>query len=82
MLKTIPIYWGCSNINKFYNPKGIINFQSIDQLIQIVNNLTPDFYNSKKDIIEENYNRVQEYQNYEQRIIDKITEIFKLNNLI
>ena len=82
MLKTIPIYWGCSNIDKFYNPEGIINFQSIDQLIQIVNNLTPDFYNSKKDIIEENYNRVQEYQNYEQRIIDKITEIFKLNNLI
>jgi len=82
MLKTIPIYWGCSNINKFYNPEGIINFQSIDQLIQIVNNLTPDLYNSKKNIIEENYNRVQEYQNYEQRIVDKITEIFKFNNLI
>ena len=82
LLKTIPIYWGCSDINKFYNPKGIINFQSVDQLIQIANNLTPDFYNSKKDIIEENYNRVQEYQNYEQRIINEITEIFKLNSLI
>jgi hypothetical protein len=82
ILKTIPIYWGCSDIDKFYNPEGIISFQSVDQLIQIANNLTPDFYNSKKDVIEENYKRVQEHQNYEQRIADKVTEIFKHNNLI
>jgi CDP-paratose 2-epimerase len=29
-----------------------------------------------------NFNRIKEYQNYEQRISEKITEIFKFNNLI
>jgi hypothetical protein len=23
LLKTIPIYWGCSNIEDYFNPKGI-----------------------------------------------------------
>jgi hypothetical protein len=82
MLKTIPIYWGCSDINKFYNPEGIITFQNPDDLIRIANTLTPEYYYSKKEIIEENFNRVKKHQDYEQRISDKITEIFKLNKLV
>ena len=34
------------------------------------------------DIIEENYQKALQYVNYEQNITSKITEIFKLNNLI
>lgn len=82
MLRTIPIYWGCSDISKFYNKEGIITFQNPDDLIKITNTLTPEYYYSKKEIIEENFNRVKEHQEYEQRISDKITEIFRLNNLI
>jgi hypothetical protein len=82
LLKTIPIYWGCSDINKFFNKEGIIKFGNIDEFIYITNNLNEDYYNSKKDIIEENYQKTLQYVNYEQNIIDKIKEIFKLNNLI
>jgi hypothetical protein len=81
MLKTIPIYWGCSNINLFYNPNGIITFQNPDDLIRIANELTIDDYNSRKKVIEENFARVKNYQNFEQRVVDKITEIFKFNNI-
>ena len=81
LLKTIPIYWGCSNIEQFYNPKGMILFRSADEFIKICNGLTPDFYNSRLDVIEENYKRVQSYQNYEKRISTKIIDILRYNNI-
>jgi hypothetical protein len=76
------MYWGCTSIDKFFNKEGIIKFGNIDEFIYIVNNLDEDYYNSRKDIIEENYQKALQYINYEQNIINKITEIFKLNNLI
>lgn len=82
MLKTIPIYWGCSNIEKFYNPESIISFRSVDEFIQICNNLTPEYYTSRLNVIEENYKKVNEYQNYENRICSKIIDILKYNNII
>jgi len=82
LLKTIPMYWGCSNINDFFNPEGIIKFENPDDFIYLSNQLTPQFYQSKKEIIEENYNLALHYVDYEQNIINKIFEIFKYNNLI
>ena len=36
--KTLPIYWGCPNIDKFgYDERGIIRFNNTDELIEIVN---------------------------------------------
>ena len=40
------------------------------------------YYDSKKDIIEENYQNALKYIDYEQNIVNKITEVFKLNKLI
>jgi hypothetical protein len=82
LLKTIPIYWGCSNIGDFFNKEGIIKFEESDDFIYIANKLTEEYYHSKKDVIEENYQLALKYVNYEQNVIDKITEIFKHNNLI
>ena len=82
MFKTIPIYWGCSNIENFYNSKGIITFRSPDEFIKICNNLTPEYYKSRIDVVEENFKRVNEYQNYEIRICSKISEILKYNRII
>jgi hypothetical protein len=82
LLKTIPIYWGCSNIENFFNQEGIIKFNNPDDLIYLSNQLTEDFYHSKHHIIEENYQLALQYIDYEQSIINKVTEIFKLNNLI
>jgi hypothetical protein len=82
LLKTIPIYWGCSDINNFFNTEGIITFGNVDDFIYITNNLDENYYHSRKNIIEENYQLALQYVNYEQNIANKITEIFKLNNLI
>jgi hypothetical protein len=82
LLKTIPIYNGCSNIGDFFNKEGIIEFRNVDDFIYISNQLTEEFYISKKHIIEENYQLALQYVDYEQNIINKIKEIFNLNQLI
>jgi len=82
LFKTIPVYWGCSNIGEFFNIDGIITFENVDDAIHKINKLDENYYNNKKLAIEENYSIALQYVNYEQNVLNKITEIFKLNNLI
>lgn len=81
LMKTIPVYNGCSNIGDFFNDKGIIKFGNIDDLIYITNQLDENYYDSLKDIIEENYKTAIQYIDYEQTISNKVIEIFKYNKL-
>jgi hypothetical protein len=82
LLRTIPVYWGCSNIDNYFNIEGIITFNNVDDVVYKLNNLDEYFYSSKKDIIEENYQLALQYVDYEQNIVNKIEEIFKLNSLL
>ena len=82
LLKTIPIYWGCSNIDDFFNPEGIIKFENVDDLIYKINHLDKDFYNSKKEIINENWKLASSFVNYERNIVNKIIEVFKFNKIL
>jgi len=81
-LKTLPLYWGCSNISSFFNNKGIIQFDNVDDLIYIINNLTEKDYYNRLDAIEDNFTRAINFGDYEIRIAEKIKEIFQFNNLI
>jgi len=82
LMKSIPIYWGCSNIEKFYNIKGIIKFENDDDVIKKINCLTPEYYNDHLPFIEENWNRAFKYKNYLTRITNILEETFKINKLI
>jgi hypothetical protein len=80
--KTIPIYWGCTSIQNHFLSDGIITFNNIDELIVKVNQLDESYYNDRLEIINANYKLALQYVNYEQSIVDNITEIFKLNGVI
>jgi len=79
--KTIPIYWGCPNINEFFNMDGVITFNNEHEAIEIINNLTPEYYESKKEAIEENYLKAMEYADFVGRINLIIKEVCKINNI-
>ena len=81
LMKTIPVYNGCTSIGNFFNDKGIIKFGNVDDLIYITNQLDENYYNNLKDIIEENYKIAIQYIDYEQTISNKVIEIFKYNKL-
>ena len=54
----IPIYWGTKNVQKYFNPKGILFFNTIQELDQIISNIEENglqIYESMQVYVEENY---------------------------
>jgi len=66
--KTIPIYHGCPNIGDFFNKKGIITFNTLEELFNKINLLDEKIYSDKLAIIEENYNISLEYADFHERV--------------
>jgi len=83
LLRTVPIYWGCSNIEKFFNPDGIISISNADEAIRKINLLNENYYATlvEDGIIEENYQLALKYVSYENNICDKIEKWIKENGL-
>lgn len=72
--KTVPIYWGCPNIEKYYNIDGIIQFNKKEELYEIVNNLTIDDYYNRISAIEDNYNRWLNCKTFEEKICEIVNK--------
>ena len=54
---TVPIYYGCPNIGKFFNTDSILIFNTAEELHNILDNLSMELYDSMKDAIYDNYKR-------------------------
>lgn len=52
--KTIPVYWGCPNIDEYFDLDGIVIFQDYPDLLEKLGKLTPEFYNNRAEVIEKN----------------------------
>ena len=70
--KTIPIYYGCPNVGEFFNRDGIIEFDTLQELEQILRELTPDFYSKNQKIIEENCEKSKQFIDFHCRIKNQI----------
>lgn len=80
--KTIPIYWGCPNLEELgYNADGFIYCANEDEIIEAVNKLTPEDYYIKKEAIEHNFELAKYYADLPSRLKDTIEEIVKFNNI-
>lgn len=79
--KSIPIYWGCPNLEEIgYDTRGVIYFNSIEELINIVNNLTEEDYIKRLPFIEYNYEIAKQdtIKNKFNYIINQIKSLNKL----
>lgn len=56
--KTIPIYWGCPSIGNFFDRNGIITFDTLEELNNILLNISINEYNLRLKSIETNYELV------------------------
>ena len=54
LLETIPIYWGAPNIAKYFDTRGFIVCENIDQILQAIRTISIDDYNSKVEWIMKN----------------------------
>ena len=78
--KTIPIYWGCPNIEEFFDVRGMYIVKNEDEAINIINNLTEEDYYSKKEYIEKNYQTSIYYAEYFTRLAGLFKSIISFNN--
>lgn len=79
--KTIPIYWGCPNIGDYFNIDGIITFDTLEELKDILDNLEETHYNGRIDIIEENFEKSKPYWDFHSRIKQTIQHFISGDNL-
>jgi hypothetical protein len=68
---TIPIYMGAKKINEKFNEKGILNFDSIEKLNDILLTIDEKFYYDRMDAILENFKICNEFDNIEDYIYNK-----------
>lgn len=44
LTETVPIYWGCPGIGDLFEQQGILSFSSLDELVRILDIISPDTY--------------------------------------
>lgn len=65
---TIPIYFGAKNIGDKFNIDGILTFSSTEELLNILDTISPELYKEKQNSIKDNFERVNDYLSIEDYI--------------
>lgn len=58
---TIPIYWGCPSIGDFFDDRGIISFNTLEELKNIISDLSKELYESKIEYARKNFEICYDY---------------------
>jgi hypothetical protein len=74
MTGTIPIYWGMPSIDQYFDTRGMIILNSVDDFKEILPNLTVDYYNAHLPYIENNFKLAQQYILAEDWIYNNVFE--------
>jgi hypothetical protein len=75
---TVPIYYGCINLEKYFNPSGVIQVKNIEEIISACNSLTPEKYLDMLPYMEDNKKRIEGRKNYDGQLEDKLKEVLKI----
>jgi hypothetical protein len=73
--KTVPIYYGCPNIGDWFDIRGFIIVDSLDDIITSCNSLNLETYSKMTSYIESNYLKSMEYKEIANRLKKKIIEL-------
>jgi len=69
---TVPIYWGCPSIYRFFDIEGIITFDTLEELEVIINELSDDDYRKRSESIKKNFDMAKKYSVIEDYIYENI----------
>jgi hypothetical protein len=53
--RTVPIYYGCNNIDEYFDTRGILIAHNLKEIIDLANSATPELYESLKPLLEYNF---------------------------
>jgi len=74
---TVPIYWGCPSIGDFFDTRGFIivdNIEDISNVLGLVNSLTEERYNEMLPYIKANLAKAKEFLLPDEWVYKKIKE--------
>jgi len=80
MSYTIPIYWGCPNISDYFDNKGIIFFETEEELNNILDNLTENEYYRRLESVKKNYEIANNFAFYFDRVNEVLNKLSKNKN--
>ena len=81
LTKTIPIYWGCSDIGKYFDVNGMILIDSKEDAIKKINNLTEEDYHNRKESMDKNYKLALHYADFFGRVKGFLKDLIQINKL-
>lgn len=74
--KTVPIFYGCSNIGDIFDLRGMYVFDNIEELRSILDKINVEDYNSKLEYVNKNYEIAKNnFMITDDIIADKIQEL-------
>lgn len=76
--KTIPIYYGCPNVSRFFNTEGWIILETdniLDELHAKLPVLNDAYYAKYESVIEDNYRKSQAYSSWTVNILNGLEQI-------
>lgn len=69
---TVPIYWGCNDIGDYFDKRGIIQFDTLDDLQKILSSDLESFYNERREHIISNSKLARRFASCDEMLINKI----------
>jgi len=80
LTKTIPIYFGCPNIQDYFDTEGMLIFKDLDEFLQVINKIDETTYDKMKEKVELNFHLAKQYgTSFSKRVCAAINEKININ---
>lgn len=76
MTGTIPIYWGCPSIGNYFDERGMIIFDTLEDLEKIMWWASPEIYNLKLEYVRKNFEIAKDYLIAEDYMYEKYLKFY------
>ena len=61
MVGTVPIYYGCESISKYFDTRGMVIFKEVSEVQDILKEIGSKMYNGMLPYIKENFKIAHQY---------------------
>jgi hypothetical protein len=68
---TVPVYWGTKRISRHFNPAGILQFETQQELMQLMHAISFDMYQEMIEAVRQNYELAKEFETGEDTAFKK-----------
>jgi hypothetical protein len=72
---TAPIYWGTSSISEYFNMDGVVCFETVEELHDILPSLTEERYRKMLPAIKENYQLAKKWCSMDDTFANNLKEV-------